>query len=123
MHCYQYDDLFFASHYISGLKDEIRAVVEPQMPPTVKKASTIAKIQQKVVDRSKLKYQHPTNLNNSTVAYKTEAKPNQPAGTYGRIDSSETIKKQMDYAILVERNLNLVMVKYALRELRHRVII
>jgi len=29
MHSCHYDDLFFTSHYISGLKDEIKAVVEP----------------------------------------------------------------------------------------------
>lgn len=34
MHNSQYDDLFFASKYVSGLKDEIRAMVEPQVPIT-----------------------------------------------------------------------------------------
>jgi hypothetical protein len=29
MHSCQYDDLFFTSHYVSGLKEEIRGVVEP----------------------------------------------------------------------------------------------
>lgn len=45
MHNCHYDDLFFTSHYISGLKDEIRAVVEPYMPTTVNRASIIARIQ------------------------------------------------------------------------------
>jgi hypothetical protein len=56
MHSCHYDDLFFTSHYVSGLKEEIRATVEPQMLPIVKRAVVIAKIQQKVVDRGKLKY-------------------------------------------------------------------
>jgi len=29
MHSYHYDDLFFTSHYVNGLKDDIRAVVKP----------------------------------------------------------------------------------------------
>jgi hypothetical protein len=40
MHSCHYDDQFFTSHYISG---EIRAVVEPQMPTIVNRASTITK--------------------------------------------------------------------------------
>ena len=40
-----------------GLKDDIRAVVEPQVPTTMERIVVIVKIQQKVVDRSKLKYQ------------------------------------------------------------------
>lgn len=58
MHSCNYDDLFFASKYVNGLKDEIRAVVEPQVPTTVKRASVVAKIQQRVLDRNKTKFQH-----------------------------------------------------------------
>jgi hypothetical protein len=39
-----------------GLKDEIRSTVEPQMPTTVQKASILAKIQQKLMERQKGKY-------------------------------------------------------------------
>ena len=42
IHSCHYDDLFFTSHYVSGLKDEIRAVVEPQVPTTVHRAAIIA---------------------------------------------------------------------------------
>jgi len=35
MHGCTYDDLFFATHYVRGLREDIRAVVEPQQPPTV----------------------------------------------------------------------------------------
>jgi len=53
MHNYHYDDMFFTTHYIIGLKDDMRAIVEPHMPSTVDKASLIAKIQQGVLERSK----------------------------------------------------------------------
>jgi hypothetical protein len=56
MHNPQYDDMFFTPQYIRGLKEEIRSTVEPQMPPTVHKASIIAKIQQGVQDRNKIRY-------------------------------------------------------------------
>lgn len=44
MHNNQYDDMFCTPQYIRGLKEEIRGTVEPQMPTTVQKASTIARI-------------------------------------------------------------------------------
>lgn len=50
-----YNDLLFASKYVSGLKDEIRATAEPEVPCTVDRAFVVAKIQQRVLDRSKLK--------------------------------------------------------------------
>jgi hypothetical protein len=45
MHNNNYDDMFFTSQYIKGLKEEIRGTVEPQTLATVQKASIIAKIQ------------------------------------------------------------------------------
>jgi len=57
MHGSSYDPLFIATHYVRGLKDDIRAVVEPQVPTTMERAAVIARIQQKVLERSKLKYQ------------------------------------------------------------------
>ena len=53
MHNYHYDDMFFTTRYISGLKDDIIAIVQPHMPTTVDKAALIAKIQQDVLERSK----------------------------------------------------------------------
>jgi hypothetical protein len=44
MHNAHYDDLWFAQQYMRGLKDEIRGPVESQMPTTVQRASTLAKI-------------------------------------------------------------------------------
>ena len=53
LHNPHYDDMFFTTHYISGLKDDIRAIVQPHMPTTVDKAALIAKIQLGVLERSK----------------------------------------------------------------------
>jgi hypothetical protein len=39
MHNPGYDELFFASHYIRGLKDELRAPVYSQAPDTIDRAS------------------------------------------------------------------------------------
>lgn len=47
--------MFFATQYVRGLREDIRAVVEPQVPTTVERAVVIARIQQKVVERQKLK--------------------------------------------------------------------
>jgi len=57
MHSGNFDELFFATTYVTGLKEDIRAIVEPQVPTTIERAAIIAKIQQRVLERSKLKYQ------------------------------------------------------------------
>jgi len=46
MHSTGVEELFYVTTYINGLKEEIRTVVEPHTPETVRKAATIAKIQQ-----------------------------------------------------------------------------
>jgi len=51
----KYDELYFATQYVAGLKEDIKAVVEPQIPVTVNRAALIAKIQQKMLDRGKQK--------------------------------------------------------------------
>jgi hypothetical protein len=56
MHNPNYDEMFFTPQYVMGLKDEIRSNVEPHMPTTVQKASILAKIQQKFLERNKSKY-------------------------------------------------------------------
>lgn len=58
MHSCWYDALFFATEYVRDLRDDIRVVVEPQVPTTVERETIIAKIQQKILDRQKLKYQN-----------------------------------------------------------------
>jgi len=50
MHNSHYDEMFFTPQYIRGLKEEIRTTVEPQMPQTVQKTSTIARIQQGMLE-------------------------------------------------------------------------
>lgn len=39
-----YDDMFFTSHYVNGLKDEIRYTVESQVPESVECASMLARV-------------------------------------------------------------------------------
>jgi hypothetical protein len=56
MHIAKHDELYFAMQYVAGLKYVIKATVEPQVPVTVDRAALIAKIQQKVLDRSKQKF-------------------------------------------------------------------
>jgi hypothetical protein len=59
MHNPYYDDMFFTQKYVMGLKEEIRGTVESRMPSTVLKASILARVQQKVLERNKTKYTRP----------------------------------------------------------------
>lgn len=56
MHNVGYDDMFFVSHYINGLKEEIKGPVESQVPDSVDRASHLARIQQRLLTTSKLKH-------------------------------------------------------------------
>jgi len=80
MHGSTYDHLFFATQYVRGLRDDIRAIVEPQVPTTVERAVVIAKILQKVVDRSKLKFQQKQAVPRNQHI-KPKAKPQTNYGT------------------------------------------
>jgi len=56
MHNCHYDAIFFASTYVAGLRDDIKAVVEIHLPKTVDRAVVIAKIQQRTLERNKAKF-------------------------------------------------------------------
>jgi hypothetical protein len=57
MHNDGYGDLFFASQFVNGLKEEIKYTVQAQVPEDVERALLLAKIQQRIVERGKAKYQ------------------------------------------------------------------
>jgi hypothetical protein len=78
MHNPHYDDQFFAHKYVMGLKEELRGTVEAQMPTTVLRAFILAKVQQKVLDRNKAKYNRNPNQLRNYNATKPEVKPAAP---------------------------------------------
>jgi hypothetical protein len=49
------DELFFTSHYINGLKEEVKSVVQPQLLEIVDRAALLAKIHQQAMSRIKFK--------------------------------------------------------------------
>ena len=51
-----YDDVFFVSQFIKGLKDELQGPILMQFPDQVPKAIVLAKIQQRMLDRTKYKH-------------------------------------------------------------------
>jgi len=81
MHNSHYDEMFFTPQYIRGLKEEIRTTVEPQMPQTVQKASTIARIQQGMLERSKARYNRTNSQVRTYGPPKTEYKQPQQIST------------------------------------------
>lgn len=79
MHNNHYDDIFFASTYVAGPRDEIKAVVEPHVLVTVDRAVVIAKIQQRTLERNKAKANRPPPVFRNQ-ATRTEPLP-QPTNT------------------------------------------
>jgi len=55
MHNHGYDEEFFVSQFLKGLKHDISSAVQIQVPDKMTKAVMLAKIQQKILDRSKTK--------------------------------------------------------------------
>jgi hypothetical protein len=41
-----FDEIFFVSHFVNGLKDDIKQVEQTQLPESIDKASLLAQIQQ-----------------------------------------------------------------------------
>jgi hypothetical protein len=56
MHSTGYDELFFISCFIEGLKWDIKAAVQVQVPDSMARAIMLAKVQQQILDNSKQKY-------------------------------------------------------------------
>jgi len=55
MHNDGFDDTFFVSQFVKGLKLDIGAGVRAQVPRDVDQAILLAKVQQKVLERGKHK--------------------------------------------------------------------
>lgn len=88
MHNSHYDDIFFTETYVAGLKEDIKAVVEPHVPQT--RAVTIAKIQQRTLERSKTKQQKHMPFYKSQLA-KPDLQQHNPQFNMQRI------RQLMDY--------------------------
>lgn len=53
----EYGEVFFTSQFVNGLKEEIRYSIQGQVPDDVDRAYFLAKIQQRIVERTKCKMQ------------------------------------------------------------------
>lgn len=65
MHNDGFDDMFFVSQYIKGLKPEIGAVVQSQVPHNVDRAILLAKVQQQVLEKGRQKMQKNSGASKS----------------------------------------------------------
>ena len=55
MHNLGLDEIYFVTQFTTGLKPELRASVQSQVPSTMKKAILLAKVQQQLLDATKFK--------------------------------------------------------------------
>lgn len=63
MHNDGFDDMFFVSQFIRGLKLEISTGVQAQVPKDVDQAIMLAKVQQQVLEKGKQKWSKPFTSN------------------------------------------------------------
>jgi hypothetical protein len=68
----RYDDMFFTSHFVNCLKEEIRGSVQSQLPESVDRASLLAKIHQHILDRQKSKHTKVHNAKGASAFVKQE---------------------------------------------------
>lgn len=57
VHNSSFDELFYVTHFVRGLKMEIQNVVQVQVPVTVDRAILLAQLQQEILDRNRFKVQ------------------------------------------------------------------
>lgn len=75
MHNKERDEVFFITQFIKGLKPEIRGVVQSQDPATMERAIALARIQQQVLDRGKVKWSKTMNATKpSTSMVKSDSR-------------------------------------------------
>jgi hypothetical protein len=48
-----FDELFFTTHFVNGLKEEIKSVVQTHLLDSVDKVALLAKIQQHAIEGAK----------------------------------------------------------------------
>lgn len=116
---------FQVRNCVCGLKDEIRAVVEPQVNTTVDIAAVIANIQRRVLERSKFKYQRTPNQPRHQQHHKDDkliTGLNRQLASCGETGSSNVIEKQMACVIIVGGwgNPNLTTMRFSLKGLNHK---
>lgn len=71
-----YDELYFPSHFVKGIKEEIRGMVQSQVPDIVDRTSLLAHVQQHVLERARLKAPRATNSSKpATFNSKADSKP------------------------------------------------
>jgi hypothetical protein len=103
-----YDDQFFISHFIKGLKLELRSAVDSQVPDTLARAFMLARVQQEVLDDAKQKGPQTYGvLIHLLVNLKQH--PNLESKlrleSFGKTDNSETFVAQMDSSLSVGRSM------------------
>lgn len=76
MHNSGFDELFFITQFIKGLKHDISSVVQAQVPDTLERAVLLAKIQQQVLDRGKTRGHYRNPNKQQAPANKWEGKGN-----------------------------------------------
>lgn len=82
MHNTGFDDLFFVTQFIKGLKLDIACVVQSHIPETMERAILLAKIQQQVLDKNKGKGQQKQHTSKvGQIQQKVEGKYNATSNT------------------------------------------
>ena len=75
MHNTGFDEIFFVTRFIKGLKSELRAGVQSQVPKTVKKAVMLAKIQHQLWEDKRFRQsKFPTSSKSSLSTTKSDTR-------------------------------------------------
>lgn len=87
MHNIVYDKLFFITQFRGGLKQEIGATIQSQVPETMERGVMLAKVQQQLWERGKLKFYKKNPVTQKSAAGqsgKAEVKQSTPNHTWSK---------------------------------------
>ena len=98
MHNLGLDEIYFVTQFTTGLKPELKASVQSQVPSTVKQAVMLAKVQQQLLDSTKFR---STKLSSKSTAYTPKFDQKSTAATT-TTTSSRSLWKRDNCVIFVE---------------------
>ncbi|XP_072147882.1 uncharacterized protein [Setaria viridis] len=84
MHNTGYDTMFFITQFTRGLKPDIAAVVQSQLPQTMETAVRIAKVQEQLLDRQKFRPNKFQTVYKGSVTSKLDQKPLTPISPFSK---------------------------------------
>jgi hypothetical protein len=114
------NDMFFTTHFVNGLKEEIKGTVQSQIPYSVDIANMLARIQQQILDRTKFKPHKASSGKVQLSVHRNDSATTSSNSPCGKKDNREIIVGPITFAIYVVKRLMQTMLPSVPRGTNHK---